>query len=240
MTVARDYDAQESGVFTRVGRVNNTRIFRAARRHSWSVRVLRIAIPVCVVVAAAAGIASVSKVNLQVLTKAPVDISGVVVSGTKITMKQPRIAGYTSDQRAYEMTAQTAAQDLLKNDVVELQGIRAIVEMQDQVQLQTTAKFGVYDTKTEQLTLQQNVAVDMSNGYRARLAEAVIDIRGGKISSEKPVEVSSHDWTVNANRLEVIDSGNTIRFERGVSVTLLGNIELPRLDASANTSPRKK
>ena len=42
-----------------------------------------------------------------------------------------QLAGFTSDQRAYEVTARAAAQDLTKPDVVELQDIRATVEMQD-------------------------------------------------------------------------------------------------------------
>ena len=37
---------------------------------------------------------------LRALAKLPIDIGNLVVSGTKITMQQPRIAGFTSDQRA--------------------------------------------------------------------------------------------------------------------------------------------
>ncbi len=69
----------------------------------------------------------------------PIDIGNLVVSGTKITMQQPRIAGFTSDQRAYELTAQAAARDLLKPDVIELQGLHATMEMQNNVSFKTTA-----------------------------------------------------------------------------------------------------
>jgi hypothetical protein len=35
------------------------------------------------------------------------------------------------------------------------------------------------------------------------------------------VEVKTASWTINANRMEVADSGDLMRFERGVSVVLL-------------------
>ena len=58
---------------------------------------------------------------LRVLGKLPIDVGNLVVSGTKITMEQPRLSGFTNDARAYEMTADAAAQDLTKPDIVELQ-----------------------------------------------------------------------------------------------------------------------
>jgi lipopolysaccharide export system protein LptC len=155
------------------------------------------------------------------LAKLPVDIGGLVVSGTKITMKQPRLAGYTSDQRPYELSAQAAAQDLTNTDLVELQGIRAKMEMKDKVVIESTAHSGIFQTKTEVLKLQHNIVVTSSNGYRARLAEAMVDIRANKIVSEKPVEVTTPSAIINANRMEIAESGGVIRFERGVSVTLI-------------------
>lgn len=239
MTVAPHFDDCEPAVFAAAGRRNNARIFRRAHRHSRRVQMLRIAIPVCIVLAITAATAAVTWLKpLRALAKVPVDVNSVVVSGSKITMQAPRIAGYTSDNRQYEMTAQVAAQDITKTDTVELQGIRASMEMQDNTTFVTTANSGLYNTKTEQLRLAENVQVQTSSGYQARLAEALVDIRGGKITSEKPVEVKTADWTINANRMEVTDSGGVIRFDRGVSVTLEAGVDLPRIDASA--APRKR
>jgi lipopolysaccharide export system protein LptC len=69
--------------------------------------------------------------------------------------------------------------------------------------------------------LSQDIVVTSSNGYLAMLSEAVVDVRAGKIISEKPVEVKTATWTVNANRMEIADAGNLMRFESGVSVTLV-------------------
>ena len=64
---------------------------------------------------------------LRMLAKLPIDVGDLVVSGTKITMEQPRLSGFTSDARAYELTAEAAAQDLTKPDMVELRNIHAKV-----------------------------------------------------------------------------------------------------------------
>ena len=39
--------------------------------------------------------------------------------------------------------------------------------------------------------------------------------------SESPVEVKTASWTINANGMEVAESGDVMRFDRGVFVTLL-------------------
>jgi lipopolysaccharide export system protein LptC len=209
-------------VVARFGRADRDRAFRAAVRHSRHVRILRVAVPLTAGLVLLSGVAfTILLKPLRVLSGVPVDIGSLVVSGTKINMNQPRLAGITRDNRRYDMVAQAAAQDLTKPDMLELQGIRATMEMRDKVTFETTAKAGLYNTKTEQLTLNQNIVVTSSSGYQAFLNEAVVDVRSSKITSEKPVEVKTATWTINANRMEVIDSGDLMRFERGVFVTLI-------------------
>jgi lipopolysaccharide export system protein LptC len=221
LNVLSDGNDAGRGVFAAIGRANGHRAFHAAVRHSRRVRMLRIAVPVGVVVAVAgaAGFAVLSN-PLGMLSKMPVDIGSLVVSGTKIMMQQPRIAGFTRDNRRYDLTAQAAGQDLTKPELVELQGIQASMEMLDKSLFQTTARIGLFNTKSEQLTLSHNIVVTSSSGYQALLSEAVVDIRAGKIVSDKPVEVSTSGWTVNANRLEIAESGNLVRFDQGVAVVL--------------------
>ncbi|TMJ43652.1 MAG: LPS export ABC transporter periplasmic protein LptC [Alphaproteobacteria bacterium] len=224
-------------VFARFGRADGNRAFRAAVRHSRHVRVLRLAIPItaAVVVVAAAAFSFLFK-PLRMLTSMPVDIGSMVVSGTKIMMHQPRLSGVTRDNRKYDMVAQAAAQDVTKPDMVELQGVHATMEMRDKVSFETTANGGLYNTKTEHLTLNQNVVVTSSSGYQAFLNEAVVDVRASKIVSEKPVEVKTATWTITANRMEVTESGDLVRFDHGVFVTLL----LDSTTSGAGEGARKK
>ena len=104
-----------------MSRGDGERAFRAARRHSRVVRILRVAIPVVVVVGLT-GVFLVTYFNpLRMLAKLPIDVGNLVVSGTKVTMEKPHLSGFTSDARAYELSADAAKQDLTKPDMLELQ-----------------------------------------------------------------------------------------------------------------------
>jgi len=190
-------------------------------RHSRHVRILRIAVPLSVVVVVVGGIALTVLKPLRVLSGVPVDVGSLVVSGTKIMMQQPRLAGFTRDNRRYNLVAQAAAQDVTKPDMIELHGINATMEMKDGAVFETTAKDGLYNSKTELLTLSQNIVVTSSSGYKALLNEAVIEVRAGRVVSDKPVEVKTATWTINANGMEVAESGDVMRFDRGVFVTMI-------------------
>jgi lipopolysaccharide export system protein LptC len=229
-------EPQTARVFAGVGRNSGERAFRAAVRHSRHIRLLRIGIPCAVVVTLVVGVAIPAVLKpLRVLSKLPVDIGSVVVSGTKIMMQQPRISGFTRDNHRYDLTAQAAGQDLKNPDMVELQGIHATMEMQDDASVKLTARNGLYNSKTELLTLTSNIVVTSTNGQEALLSEAVLDTRSGTIVSESPVYVKTPTATINANRMEVADNGDLMRFERGVTVMLLPDSEtaaaLPHYEA---------
>jgi lipopolysaccharide export system protein LptC len=218
LTNASVAEADDARAFSARNAGDSARLFRAARRHSRRVRVLRIALPVIV----ALGISTVFFATyfnpLRMLKALPGDLAGVVISGSKIKMEAPRLAGFTRDSRAFELVAKSAAQDLLKPDLVELQDIQAKIELPDKAFLNLTARSGVYDTKKDMLTLTDEIVLT-SDGYRGLLKEAVIDVRNGKVVSDKPVELSMLQGSMTAKRFEIIDSGEIARFSGGVTVT---------------------
>lgn len=225
MVITARADPQAVRAYWTMSRGDSERAFRAARRHSRMVRVLRVAIPVCVLVGVV-GISLATYFNpLRMLATLPIDISDMVVSGTKITMEQPRLSGFTKDQRAYEFTADAAAQDLTKPNIVELKNIHANLEMQDKSKMAMTALTGVYDTKSETLKLMEDIRLTSSTGNKGRLSEATIDVRKGHVVSDKPVELEMLQGVLNANRLEIVDSGDLVRFHGGVRMTLMLNGE---------------
>jgi lipopolysaccharide export system protein LptC len=165
--------------------------------------------------------------------KLPIDMNNLVVSGTKITMEQPRLAGFTKDERAYEFTAEAAAQDLTKPDIVELKNIHAKLEMQDKSSMELSADTGTYNTKSETLKLESNIVLGSSAGYKGRLSEAIVDVRKGNVVSDRPVQLDMLQGTLNANRLEVADSGDVVRFLGGVDMVLMLNGTAPPPEAKA-------
>ena len=220
MTTVRT-DPQIPHAYWTVGRGNSDRAFRAARRHSRVVRTLRVAIPLAVALGFTGFFLLVYFNPLRMLAKLPVDIGSLVVAGTKITMEQPRLSGFTGDARAYELSADAAKQDLTKPDLIELRNIHAKVQMQDKSTVEVSATAGIYDSKGDTLKLDQNIVLSSSTGYRGRLSQATIDIRKGHVLSEQPVEVELLQGTLNANRLEIVDSGDLVRFDGGVKMTLM-------------------
>jgi len=203
------------------GRADHDRLFQAAVRHSRYVRFLRWAIPLGLVFGLAVVTALAYFNPLRALAKLPIDASQMVVSGTKITMEAPRLAGYTRDSRPYELTARAAAQDLAKPGILELKDIHAKVQMKDTATREMQAAAGLYDTKTDLLTLTEQIIITSTSGYKGWLKDAVVDVKKGKIVSGLPVVVDMLNGTLNANNLEVGENGDVILFGGGVTMDVM-------------------
>jgi lipopolysaccharide export system protein LptC len=195
--------------------------FAIAARHSRLVRALRIAVPAAVVLAMTAIIAvSIFNPFRMLLPKLPVDMGNLVVSGTKITMESPHLAGYTPDQRPYELWAKAATQDLTQPDHVDLSVLRAKVLMEDQTTVTLDARNGLFDTKQQLLDLQKDILLHSSTGYEARLSQAFVDIGKGNVSSDEHVDVKLLQGTLSADRLRITGGGEIVRFEGNVVMNL--------------------
>ncbi len=188
-------------------------------RHSRLVRWLRVSVP-AVIAAALIMVVAVNYMPTVGGLRLPGELGKLVIKGTKVTMQQPRLTGFTDDARPYEFTAQTAEQDITKPDLMELHQIDAKIEMQDKSTVSVTSNSGTYDMKAEMLTLNESVHLVSSTGYEVRLTDAVVDVHKGNVVSEKPVWVRLINGVLTANRLDVVDGGNLIRFSEGVSMTI--------------------
>jgi lipopolysaccharide export system protein LptC len=186
-------------------------VYRRALRHSRRVRLLRIGLIVMI------GLVLVGTMIENYLPSVgglhlPAEFSGLVINGTKITMQEPRLTGYTSDSRAYEFRASAAAQDITKPDMVQLEKIRAKMEMADKSVVHLWADTGIYDTKGDMLTLNDHIRLVSTTGYEARLSKALVDMRQGNVVSDTPVWVKLLDGDLNAKHLEIVDKGDVVRF----------------------------
>jgi lipopolysaccharide export system protein LptC len=187
------------------------------------VRFLRIALPVVIVLTVGTTWLVSWLDPLKVLVRLPIDAGKLVISGTKITMEAPKLSGYTKDRRWYELTASAAAQDITKPDLVELHDVRAKVEAEDKSSTMfLAAKDGLFNRKAGVLTLNNDISLKSSSGYEMKLNEAVVDTATGEVVSNKPVEVITQQATLTADRLEVIRSGEVVRFVGNVVMNLSG------------------
>jgi lipopolysaccharide export system protein LptC len=219
VTTAYPAEVAPSAAFALAARGDSDRAYRVAMRHSRHVRVLRV-ILLASIAAVLLGVTASNYLPQPGEIRVPGAIGNLVIKGTKITMQQPRLTGYTSDARPYEFTANAAAQDIHKPDKVELQQLHARLQMEDKSTVEMTAPSGTYDMKADKLYLYEDIALASSTGYAARLQEAVIDIKSGNVTSDKPVWVKLLNGDLNAKHLEISDNGAVIRFDGGVSMTL--------------------
>jgi lipopolysaccharide export system protein LptC len=212
--------------------------FAMAARHSRMVRVLRVAVPAMVVLSMAAIVfTSVYNPFRMLLPKLPVDIGNLVVSGTKVTMETPHMAGYTPDQRPYEVWAKTATQDLTDPDHVDLRTLRAKVLMEDRTTTITLdARTGLFDSKAQLLDLRKDIFLQSSTGYEARMSQALVDIGKSTVTSEEHVDVKLLNGTLTSDKLRIFNGGEVVRFEGNV-VLNLDNLSPPEEAAAPPPEP---
>ena len=216
LTIA--YPQNTARGFSGNSRTDFDRAYRTALRHSRHVRWLRVGVPLGI----AALLITVVGINYMPPIggfRLPGELGNLVIHGTKITMQSPHLSGFTADSRAYEFSAEAAAQDITKPDLVELHQLHAKMEMEDKSTVQMSAVSGIYNVKTEILTLNDNIELQSSTGYAGKLSEAVIDVKKGNVVSDKPVWVKMLEGFLNAQRLDISDHGSVLRFT-GVEMTL--------------------
>lgn len=217
--------------------------FRAARRNSRLVRFLRWALPAGVVVGLGLSFAIAYLEPLRLAMDLPFDLGRVSFNGRKIKMEFPQLQGFTSDNRGYSVSAESASQDLTNTNRVELEKIEARMELADKGWATLSARTGAYDTKTEMLNLGGGVNLDTDTGYAGRLQGASIDVKGGKIVSDQPVELLSRDGKLTADRMEISQKDSRAVFTGNVRVDFkmpASDEEVakpPKLRGSTNTTP---
>ncbi len=211
--------------------------FAIAARHSRMVRILRVAVPGAVILSLAA-IVLVSVFNpfRMLLPKLPLDMGGMVVSGTKITMESPHMAGYSQDRRPYEVWAKTATQDVTDPDHVELKTLRGKVLMEDQSTVTLEAVNGLMDTKQSLLDLHKDIYLQTTTGYEAWLSQAFVDMGKGTVTSDEHVDVKWADGTISADRLKITGGGEVVRFDGNV-VMNIDKMPPPAAEAAPEPAP---
>ena len=80
-------------------------------------------------------------------------------------------------------------------------------------------QYYAYGQKCTHLTCPVYYSKD-HNSLECPCHEGGIDVKSGDVVSEKPVHVKLLDGTLDGNRMEIIDSGDLVRFDGGVKMLL--------------------
>ena len=200
-------------------RPSASRNFEEATRHSARVRWFRRTIPI----GAGLTVAAIAfYVVVEPFRNAPagISVSSVNLTGTKVTMDLPKLTGFKKDLTPYEVTAASAAQDVRNPTVVELKEMRANLGLDAKGAAVLEATTGLYDTKDETLELRGDVRVKSDSGYDARLRSARVEFKPGTVRSTEPVHVDMKGGTVDADGLDIVESGKRILFTGNVRTLL--------------------
>ncbi|MEJ8570539.1 LPS export ABC transporter periplasmic protein LptC [Microbaculum marinum] len=209
-----------SGSSSRLGEGSRRKFdasWRAARRHSRFVAVLRIALPAVSILVVASMFITMRTVSTSF---GDIDLGEVGLQGTTLTMQNPKLSGFNENGTSYQVTAAKALQDVTNPRVVTLEQIDGTMTQPDGNDVHITARNGVYDADAQKLDLTEEIVVRTKNGENAYLNSAHVDMGAGLIRSEDPVEAETKSGRITANSMEITDRGSHLLFKGGVVVVL--------------------
>ncbi|MEN9709951.1 MAG: hypothetical protein RIQ68_2359 [Pseudomonadota bacterium] len=189
--------------------------FRQAASHSKTVRRLRLAI---IIGSSIAVVALIIRAFYDPFSALPDNLSVAqsTLNGTRVTMEMPKLSGFRSDGRPYDVRARSGIQDIRTPSVIELNDLDARFDARGGASLRVAAPRGVYDGSKDFMRLFDGVRITSENGYDIRMQDADIDFKQGNITSANPVSVVMSSGTINADSLEARDNGDRILFNGNV------------------------
>lgn len=215
--------------------MDKSRAFRAARRHSVRVRILR-----WVMFAGAltviAGIAVFVVFDPFHRLKNHVSVEDTSIDGTKVTMSHPKLAGYHSDGRPYQIMASSAVQDIKTPNLFELRDMDARLTMADKTVTHVTAQSGSYDSTRETMDLTSEVQISSDSGLEMRARNAHVEFKSGALVTQNPVTVAMRGNTIAADSMRMSEGGKQVTFEGHVRTTIVPAEKTEAASADAQDS----
>jgi lipopolysaccharide export system protein LptC len=207
--------------------------FRKAQRHSRRVRLLRWALPSLALGGLAIILSFVWFDPFRFYRNLPVEFGRISITDNKLTIEAPKLTGFTQDRRPYWVTADEAAQDLGSPNRIELAGIKGQVELANRGETKIQAAKGLYDLKTGNLELNSGIEIGSTGGYKMEMNDALMQVRAGRIATDQPVKATFPEGVLSAQRLEILNHGDHVKFTGGVTVTF--RVPRERTDRDSRT-----
>lgn len=199
-------------------RVRDEGLYTRAEAHSRWVRRLKFILPAVAAVAVVGFF-----LTMRVVTgtgEEVISTAGINVAKKSLEMKAPHISGFTGTKQSYEVKALRALQDLDNPKIVRLEQIDGHFGIGNGQTATVSATNGVFDGTTNKLRLTDGIALATTDGYKAKLTDADIDIGKGQLATGKPLHIEGSIGSINANGLSVENNGKHIIFTGGVSVSV--------------------
>lgn len=195
-----------------------TRAFRAARRHSMFVSLLKVLLPFS---AMAVG-------GLYVLPRqweVPVGPGNITVPEIKIDsgglkMVNPSYKGAHEKYGAYDVRADSGLQQITDPSVITFDKITADLVSPQNEKTTLTAPSGIFHSKKGELTFDNGVIIDGEAGIAGQLKKATAYMKENRLVSTTPVTLRYHGHTIESQSLEVWTAEGRAIFTGQVKVHL--------------------
>lgn len=194
--------------------------FASARRHSRRVRLLKFGLPLSALFATGFFVAATFLAD----SGAPAaSVESISLTDGRIVMAKPKLEGYDADRRPYTMTAERAIQQSAVSNIVELEKVAANLPFGKSGTANLTADGGVMDNGSNRLDLKDNIRLITSDGIKAVLSEASINLSTNEMSSSAPVDIVTNGSHITADRMRIEQRGKVFVFESRVRLRIDGN-----------------
>ena len=194
------------------------RAFRAARRHSIAVKVLKLCLPL-----AALGVASLyfvpSRLSFDV-GEATASLDSVAIESGNLKMVNPKLSGVHPEYGRYEIRAENATQKVTSPEQVNLNEISGTLVSPEGDTTRLSALSGLFDTKARQLTFQDGLSIDGRAGLSVKLRSATVHFTDQVIVSDEPVAMQFRGSRITADSLRLETGNARAVFTGGVKVSL--------------------
>ncbi|MEZ5922961.1 MAG: LptA/OstA family protein [Hyphomicrobiaceae bacterium] len=195
------------------------RAFRQARRHSALVRLLRLVLPLAAV--ATLGLYVVGAPLTFSIGDGKLGLDGLSINPENLTMSRPVYEGFTDNDGRYVVKAESATQRLDKPDLVGLERVSAKLTEADGGSAELVAASGQIDTKKETMQLGGGIVVTSSDGLKATLKTALLNLKTKRIISREPVKVEMPNGTVASRQLDIFTEEKRVLFKSKVVTNLV-------------------
>ena len=143
------------------------------------------------------------------------------IAGTEVMlMRNPRYLGRTRDAEPYQLTAASAYVDPKRPSRIHLDRLAAELTPANKRDVSLVALRGMYNRSADKLELDGDIELTTSDGYRFETQSARIDLQSGQVIGEQPIQGFGPAGTLSADRFEIRDRGEVLRFEGRVRVIL--------------------
>jgi lipopolysaccharide export system protein LptC len=197
---------------------DRTKAFRAAKRHSARVRMLRLLFPIGAV--CAMGMYFLPSRISVAIKDGEASVESLEVSSGGLKMVNPRIKGVHEKYGVYDIKADHATQQAKNPELMNLTSISAEITSKTGEITVLTAPSGLYHSKQEELTFDNGVVIGGEAGISGTLKTATAFMQAHKLISHDPVDLAFHGTTIKAQSMTLYSGEGRAIFEGNVKVHL--------------------